>query len=195
MAESADGTRTVGETFAVDPAQSMKIAEDVANQQGHDFLEEDAQSKPMIAGKMTTRSMGFVGQPPSSLAALARGKAYFIDPYTPFTPRPDTLDTRTKIAGPPLATSRSNHWTTQTSAGYVPKRLQNHRVPRTPPEVKLGFPGKPMNRPSDQDGAPQYLVDEHGHLLKSNKKAGRTAFPMADEVGGASWTFSKMGFV
>mmetsp|Transcript_32335 Transcript_32335/g.76822 ORF Transcript_32335/g.76822 Transcript_32335/m.76822 type:complete len:196 (-) Transcript_32335:230-817(-) len=195
MADDAEATRNLGDSSALDPAQSMKIAEDAANQQGNDYLEEAAQSKTMMGGKFTTRSTGFVGQAPSSLAALARGKAYFIDPYTPFTPRPDTLDTRTKIAGPPLATSRSNHWITQTSQGYVPKRLQNHRVPRTPPEVKLGFPGKPMTRPAKDDGTPQYLVDEHGHLLKGNRKGGRTAFPMADEVGGASWSFSKMGYV
>lgn len=33
-------------------------------------------------------SPGFVGSSPSSLASLAKGKKYFIDPYTPFTPRP-----------------------------------------------------------------------------------------------------------
>jgi hypothetical protein len=34
---------------------------------------------------------GFVGSSPSSLASLAKGKEYFIDPYTPFTPRPQVL--------------------------------------------------------------------------------------------------------
>jgi hypothetical protein len=46
-----------------------------------------------------------------------------------------TLNTRDYMVGPPLATYRSNHWVTQTSPAYIPKRLQNHRVPRTPPEV------------------------------------------------------------
>ena len=47
----------------------------------------------------------------------------------------------------------------------MPKRLQNHRVPRTPQEVKLGFPAKPAPRPARADGSPAYLVDERGHLL------------------------------
>ena len=42
----------------------------------------------------TTRSIGHVGAAPSSLATLAKGRAYFVDPYTPFTPRPATLSTR-----------------------------------------------------------------------------------------------------
>eukprot|EP00960_Hanusia_phi_P029746 748141-Hanusia_phi.AAC.2 len=72
---------------------------------------------PLAGGKdarMSTRTLGFVGAAPSSLAGLARGKSYFIDPYTPFTPRPDTLSTRSQITGPPLASYRSNHWITQT---------------------------------------------------------------------------------
>jgi len=77
----------------------------------------------------------------------------------------------------------------------MPKRLQNHRVPRTPQEVKLGFPAKPAPRPARADGSPAYLVDERGHLLPGRKKEGRTAFVQAEEVGGASWAFTKMGYV
>eukprot|EP00802_Teleaulax_amphioxeia_P016366 Tamp_16482.p4 GENE.Tamp_16482~~Tamp_16482.p4 ORF type:complete len:122 (-),score=4.63 Tamp_16482:357-722(-) len=72
----------------------------------------------------TTRSIGHVGAAPSSLATLAKGRAYFVDPYTPFTPRPATLSTRDMMVGPPLATFRSNHWITQTSPAYIPRRLQ-----------------------------------------------------------------------
>mmetsp|Transcript_45165 Transcript_45165/g.70802 ORF Transcript_45165/g.70802 Transcript_45165/m.70802 type:complete len:195 (+) Transcript_45165:24-608(+) len=144
---------------------------------------------------MTTRSVGYVGQSPSSLASLARGKCYFVDPYTPFTPRPDTLSTRDQMVGPPLATYRSNHWITQTSPAYIPRRLQNHRIPRTPPEVKRGFPAKNFSRPQTDTGEPKYLVDGNGHLLPRFKKPGRTAFPQTDEVGRVSWTFSRMGYV
>ena len=49
---------------------------------------QSAAAAALQSSKYATREMGFVGQPPSSLAALARGKAYYIDPYTPFTPRP-----------------------------------------------------------------------------------------------------------
>ena len=88
----------------------------------------------------TTRTIGHVGAAPSSLAGLAKGKKYFVDPYTPFTPRPATLSTRDMMIGPPMSTYRSNHWITQTSPAYIPRRLQNHRIPRTPPEIKRGFP-------------------------------------------------------
>uniref|UniRef100_A0A7S0HSD5 Uncharacterized protein n=1 Tax=Hanusia phi TaxID=3032 RepID=A0A7S0HSD5_9CRYP len=153
---------------------------------------------PLAGGKdarMSTRTLGFVGAAPSSLAGLARGKSYFIDPYTPFTPRPDTLSTRSQITGPPLASYRSNHWITQTSIAYRPKRLQNHRIPRTPPETKRGFPAAPFPRPSFDDGRPKFIVGPNGHLLEKYKKAGRTAFPAVEEVGRASWNFSKMGYV
>lgn len=149
----------------------------------------DRQSYP------TTRSLGHVGAAPSSLAGLAKGRKYFIDPYTPFTPRPATLSTREIIAGPPVSTYRSNHWITQTSPAYIPRRLQNHRIPRTPPEIKLGFPARPSARPATVTGQPRFMVDERGHLLSKFKKGGRTAFPMVNEVGGASWNFTKMGFV
>jgi hypothetical protein len=39
------------------------------------------------------------------------------------------------------------------------------------------------------------MVDAKGHLLGKFKKPGRSAFPAVDEVGGASWTFKKMGYV
>mmetsp|Transcript_51976 Transcript_51976/g.105873 ORF Transcript_51976/g.105873 Transcript_51976/m.105873 type:complete len:188 (-) Transcript_51976:110-673(-) len=139
--------------------------------------------------------VGSVGASPSSLAALAKGRCYFIDPYTPFTPRPETLNTRDSMVGPPLASYRSNHWVTQTSPGYVPKRLQNHRVPRTPPENKLGFPAKQMRRPATVEGLPRYMVNPSGHLLPKYRKPGRSAFPNVEEVGAVSWTFSKMGYV
>jgi len=50
----------------------------------------------------TTRSLGHCGAAPSSLAGLAKGKKYFIDPYTPFTPRPATLLTRDMMVRVPL---------------------------------------------------------------------------------------------
>jgi len=50
----------------------------------------------------TTRSLGHCGAAPSSLAGLAKGKKYFIDPYTPFTPRPVTLLTRDMMVRVPL---------------------------------------------------------------------------------------------
>mmetsp|Transcript_72141 Transcript_72141/g.105732 ORF Transcript_72141/g.105732 Transcript_72141/m.105732 type:complete len:180 (+) Transcript_72141:44-583(+) len=143
----------------------------------------------------TTRSLGHCGAAPSSLAGLAKGKKYFIDPYTPFTPRPATLLTRDMMIGPPLATYRSNHWITQTSPAYIPRRLQNHRIPRTPPEIKRGFPAKEAPRPATEQGKPRFMVDANGHLVAKFRKPGRAAFPMCDEVGAASWTFKKMGFV
>ena len=166
----------------------------------------DRQSYP------TTRSLGHVGAAPSSLAGLAKGRKYFIDPYTPFTPRPATLSTREIIAGPPVSTYRSNHWITQvigcagflgawtdavtavraagqrvprarlctggaqgslaraahhmltdapmhtqTSPAYIPRRLQNHRIPRTPPEIKLGFPARPSARPATVSGTENHV--------------------------------------
>ena len=41
----------------------------------------------------------------------------------------------------------------------------------------------------------RFLVDSHGHLIAKYRKPGRAAFPMCDEVGGASWAFKKMGYV
>jgi hypothetical protein len=51
---------------------------------------EEPESKPKTFAlrSKSAGSPGFVGSSPSSLASLAKGKKYFIDPYTPFTPRP-----------------------------------------------------------------------------------------------------------
>lgn len=84
---------------------------------------------------------------------------------------------------------------TQTSPAYSPKRLQNNRVPKTPVEERRGFPARELARPSHEDGTPRYMVDARGHLLGPHRKAGRTAFPEVPEVGKASWTFKRMGFV
>lgn len=45
--------------------------------------------QPYMATTRRSRAKGFVGQPPSSLAALATGKKYLADPLTPLTPRPN----------------------------------------------------------------------------------------------------------
>mmetsp|Transcript_24835 Transcript_24835/g.59105 ORF Transcript_24835/g.59105 Transcript_24835/m.59105 type:complete len:178 (+) Transcript_24835:140-673(+) len=152
-------------------------------------------TKDELSPKRKYKFTGYVGASPSSLAAMAKGRQYFVDPYTPFTPRPENLNTRDYMVGPPLATYRSNHWVTQTSPAYIPKRLQNHRVPRTPPENKLGFPARAIPRPSTVAGDPKYMVDGRGHLLQKFRKPGRAAFPNVEEVGAVSWTFSRMGYV
>jgi len=136
--------------------------------------------------------------------------------------------------------------------------LLNFRIPRTPPEIKRGFPAKEAPRPATETGKPRYaddyergardagdqhvfpeiraenyvrnamenyiypenyihpgiqmivrgegiralmltsrrfLVDANGHLIAKYRKPGRAAFPMCEEVGGASWAFKKMGYV
>ncbi len=64
----------------------------------------------------TTRSLGHVGAAPSSLAGLAKGKKYFVDPYTPFTPRPSTLPTRDMMVGLSHARARAHVLTCNSDA-------------------------------------------------------------------------------
>lgn len=45
------------------------------------------------------KSHGFVGASPSSLAALVTGKAYIVDPRTPFTPKPEAIMRVSSCAG------------------------------------------------------------------------------------------------
>jgi len=155
------------------------------------------EGQPGLGSTRKTKAVinGYVGAPPSSLAALATGKRYLADPLTPLTPRPNRDLIRTSTTGPPLATARSNHWVTQTSPAYLPVRLQNHRIPKTPIEVKVGFPARPLQAAGSMDNTPRYMVDAKGHLLPQHRKPGRAAFPEVAEVGPASWTFRKMGFV
>ena len=44
---------------------------------------------PYGAQSTLRKGNGFVGAPPSSLAALANGRKYLSDPLTPVTPRPN----------------------------------------------------------------------------------------------------------
>uniref|UniRef100_A0A6U2C5Q2 Uncharacterized protein n=1 Tax=Hemiselmis andersenii TaxID=464988 RepID=A0A6U2C5Q2_HEMAN len=184
----------------VEPAPQEASAEAPPAEVPRDNLEStfEQEGMPYEPGPPTTmRSYrkGFVGAPPSSLAALATGKKYMSDPLTPLTPRPNRDKIRASTTGPPLATSRSNHWVTQTSQGYLPVRLQNHRIPKTPIEVKIGFPARAMPTTRLMDGSPAYLVDHNGHLLKQFRKPGRHAFPDVPITGPASWTFRRMGYV
>ncbi len=53
-------------------------------------MEAMSPTKEDLSPKRTKSSLtGYVGASPSSLAAMAKGRSYFVDPYTPFTPRPD----------------------------------------------------------------------------------------------------------
>jgi len=150
---------------------------------------------PYGAQSTSRKGNGFVGAPPSSLAALANGRKYLSDPLTPVTPRPNRGLIRSSTTGPPLATGRSNHWVTQTSQGYAPVRLQNHRIPKTPIEVRIGFPAKPQPTSRWVDGSPSYMVDDKGHLLPQYRKPGRSAFPEVPQTGQASWAFRRVGYV
>jgi len=186
-------------TQAPPPAEGGGEPAPAAESPGRDNLEAtfEQEGVPYEGAPTTMRSYrkGFCGAPPSSLAALATGKKYMSDPLTPLTPRPNRDMIRQNTTGPPLATSRSNHWVTQTSQGYLPVRLQNHRIPKTPVEVKIGFPAKPMPTTRLMDGTPAYLVDQNGHLLRQYRKPGRAAFPDVPITGPASWAFRRMGYV
>lgn len=48
-------------------------------------------TKDELSPKRKYKFTGYVGASPSSLAAMAKGRQYFVDPYTPFTPRPEVV--------------------------------------------------------------------------------------------------------
>jgi hypothetical protein len=89
----------------------------------------------------TSRSIGYVGAAPSSLATLAKGKSYFVDPYTPFTPRPATLSTRDLMVLAAHAHARAKahgqiakaHWVREDS------HMDAHRQPLWQPSGVTSF--------------------------------------------------------
>jgi hypothetical protein len=79
----------------------------------------------------TSRSIGYVGAAPSSLATLAKGKSYFVDPYTPFTPRPATLSTRDLMVLPAHAHAHAHAQAHAQTAHWV--RAHERAQTRTEP--------------------------------------------------------------
>ena len=80
---------------AMDAVEEQARLGESQNQDGAGMSKGGAMEEPTARRSYpTSRSIGYVGAAPSSLAPLAKGKAYFVDPYTPFTPRPATLSTR-----------------------------------------------------------------------------------------------------
>ena len=141
----------------------------------------DRQSYP------TTRSLGHVGAAPSSLAGLAKGRKYFIDPYTPFTPRPATLSTREIIAGPPVSTYRSNHWITQVIgfAGFLGARTDAVTAVRAAGSTAHGG-SSGVTRPRR---APHADRRTHAHADESGVYPATTAEPPhpAHPAGDQAW--------
>lgn len=76
--------------MAEEAAQAEPIAQEEMAPEGGVAMDGTYEQEGVPYGQITRRTKaGFVGAPPSSLAALATGKKYLSDPLTPVTPRPN----------------------------------------------------------------------------------------------------------
>jgi hypothetical protein len=125
-------TRQHKQQASMDAGEEQAGLGESQNQDGAGMDKGGAMEEPTARRSYpTTRSIGYVGAAPSSLATLAKGKAYFVDPYTPFTPRPATLSTRDLMVLPAHAHAHAHAQAHAQTAHWV--RAHERAQTRTEP--------------------------------------------------------------